>query len=901
MAISKIFSTVTKMFNIFDRYGAKVELKFDGDTEVKNFIGAFVSLFSIFLSLYLSYGTLSDFLNKTNPKLTTVAAYDNYKASFSTDNLFFSISFFSPNSSSTKSRIISSSTNNLTATSYIHPLSIQCTDCAGMTTKEMNMCSGKIWDEISLKSMSSANSNNVLSVFRNYSYCLPDNYNGTLADNKSDNDDDINPQDSTLQFYIPFSKTPVNFNSMPQNSAGLTDNTKLFDVSKTSNPTATVAPTPVVNPNNNNSNQPPNNNNSNQPPNNNNSNQPPNNNNSIQQPNNNNSNQQPNNNNSNQQPNNNNSNQQPNNNNSNQPPNNNNSNQQPNNNNSNQPPTNNPTQPTSPTNNPTQPTSPTNNPTQPTSPTNNPTQPTSPTNNPTQPTSPTNNPFQPTSPTTNPTQPTSPTTTNPPSRLLQALPSLATIDNPDHDPVQDSYRFLVSQLKDQKFPKILLIHRDMEINQSGKSSNIGTNVYKLKILDYKEPILDNPYLYDVNVKQISLKIVKQGFLTSTESSLSYLSIDSITPNKLSSSENDGAYLSFKLMSDSLTITVTYVAFTDFLGDFGAYFATTEMLAAVVASLFSEHFLKKRMVNSLFKFVMNEPSDNKVFTKNKSLSRKEFHNLKNVNTEDVKKKEYKSKEDMNSFRSYDPILNNKTKIEEMQAKKVDNLFNALEVTPIVDEKPYIIIDDFILEKNELLELESKISREKDLNKKKDSSQTTGNILAPLYDRQEIEMVCKKLEKQREKERFDENVKQILEIRKLKKQRKTKYEFTNMDLLIMGVCGWKCNKKKEFFKQYRIFNKCNDIIEDISDLKYQKSVVMQLNLLKKFIFNKKEIFVFNSLEKRLNLLDCDKTRKYLKDAFKYSSKFKSEKYFLLENQQKSSKQAKLLDEFLSVLSF
>jgi hypothetical protein len=244
----KILAKGKELITNFDSYAAGVGMTVGGKSDAKSFLGAIISIFCLGMSLFLSRVSLSDWFNRTNPKVETVITYDTNSSDFNFNNLFFALSFYDPRNDSV-SRLVSSASNNLTSVYYIHPITIQCTSC-NSTDNELSLCNSGIFQNKTLRSMTSYKSQGIMSVFQNFSYCLPENFQGTLQDNKNL----TASQDSSFQLYIPFSKTSINFGEVKKNDqSSLTSSTNAFvappaTVTPTPTPTVKPAPTPTPTP-----------------------------------------------------------------------------------------------------------------------------------------------------------------------------------------------------------------------------------------------------------------------------------------------------------------------------------------------------------------------------------------------------------------------------------------------------------------------------------------------------------------------------------------------------------------------------------------------------------------------------------------------------------------------------
>ena len=188
-----------------------------------------------------------------------------------------------------------------------------------------------------------------------------------------------------------------------------------------------------------------------------------------------------------------------------------------------------------------------------------------------------------------------------------------------------------------KFPKMMVIHRDVEVNS--RNENPINFIYNFDVLDYLDPITGNPNVFDVYLQKVEIFVDYGGFLFPSEpSKIEFVVVNKIVKNQMDSLSNSGAYLSYKLFSDSKQIFVKYTSITDVLEVFGSFYAIFTLLAQVLSSLFKEVFFNMRLTSSIFKFVENIPGDKNDlgdFILNKeNFDMKKFENSYNKNKKDI---------------------------------------------------------------------------------------------------------------------------------------------------------------------------------------------------------------------------------------------------------------------------
>ena len=112
----------------YDKFGQNVVLKINGNDEIKSLLGAAITFSMMALAISLSFGTLLDYINQTNPTISTSIDYSSQNLTINYTNFFFGISFFYP---LRDVRTISAESNDFSSIKYINQLNISCTTCEG--------------------------------------------------------------------------------------------------------------------------------------------------------------------------------------------------------------------------------------------------------------------------------------------------------------------------------------------------------------------------------------------------------------------------------------------------------------------------------------------------------------------------------------------------------------------------------------------------------------------------------------------------------------------------------------------------------------------------------------------------------------------------------------------------
>jgi hypothetical protein len=613
-----------KTFTKLDGFGATVDLKLLGDKQDKNLIGALISIFMLAMSLALTFPQLQNYLYNLNPTITNGVEYGINELNFTLDNFYFAISFFQPNGKDVTTA--DNTTNDFDAIGYINQLNITCPTCNGTYSKsaKMNFCSPEQFQgDMSLKSMSQKKSKSLLSIFSKYSFCLPEDMSGVIKDNE----DPESTNESTLQIYIPFSDVSYQYVDVGRNNAA--PKSIQLGASET-----VAAPQPAMGPAPAPTNQ--------------------------QQPGGTQPQQQP----GSTQPGGTQPQQQPG---GDQPQ------QQPG---STQPSgSTGGTQPPSGSTGGTQPPSGSTGGTQPPSGSTGGTQPPSGSTGGTQPPSGSTGGTQPPSGSTGGTSPppsgtTSSSTSSPPSgttststggggsspppppsrilldskRMLQIGTTTGAAATNTGDVTADTAwktnvlaYFQNEVFPSNKFPKMLFLHRSIEISTKKTDTNdIVNQVYYLDIVDYKDPLTSNPMVYNIYIQKYIVSVDRGALFGGGEEPQSFLVVKSIEKNNIDSIVRGGAYLSYKIYGDALVINVKYTSFTDVLGTFGSFYSIFSLLAGILSGLYNEIFLTRKIINAIFKFVDNQPDHFGRHMETKFNAAKENDLIKNEEGQDYSK-------------------------------------------------------------------------------------------------------------------------------------------------------------------------------------------------------------------------------------------------------------------------
>jgi hypothetical protein len=821
---------ILRTFRKFDGFGAKIALRLHGDEDVKNLIGAVLSIGMLLTSLLLSAGTFLDFVYKTNPSVTTSVTYGTKNLTFNHDNFFMAISFYTPLTNISGVKSAGNSTNDYGKMKYINELKTDCSSCNGTYSDDtflLNLCSSSYFSNIqSLKSIATSKSKDIVNIFRTYSFCIPDNLEAVLQDDIVDMN---KMSDTSFQIGIPINNVSIEFTAVSSNTKGVNSLDNALNVvsppvvqvitpaQPTAQPTQPAQPSGF---------------------------QP-----AASQP-------------------------QPTKPSGTQP--------QPTQPSGTQPQ---PTQPSGTQPQPTQPGGTQPQPTQPGGTQPQPTQPGGTQPQPTQPggTQPATNTQQPgtnTQPTqtgTQPLQPPPPTrknyiSSNPPQRHFTPRNlETVTLDSS----IQPTYTAIINQFKANRFPKMLLLHRSIEIN-TANIEKITKEVFFMEVLDYTDQLLGTPVVYDVYIQKYIINIDTASIFSFMSSNANaqqeVMVISKIEKNSFDSISNDGAYLNFKFNSDAFTFNVKYVGISDVLGVFGSFYTTFALLAGILASLYNEIFLRRDMILSIFKFIENDPDPIEKLQKSKKFAFEEYYT-----------NEKENKLLINSLASEEKRFTHFN----IEAKKVlDGVSisgNIIKVAPNI--KKEITFNDenkkqiFLREEREIEEKEivsnmvlegdksSSFKSDNLLGKDLEISPNLSKARTKISDNNLKKSQTTKIEnknnfeglrikdKNEEKEIYHSIYRSLIQ----KKKEKKKVKPSIFDFFCMNFCFGPCKRGK--MKKYTILEKCGEIIDRTVEINYLMRKMFEVDFIKKLILSERQRNLLKFQFRYLNFNNYEQTMNFL----------------------------------------
>ena len=78
-----------------------------------------------------------------------------------------------------------------------------------------------------------------------------------------------------------------------------------------------------------------------------------------------------------------------------------------------------------------------------------------------------------------------------------------------------SLEHIHENIEQSNYPKILILHRSVDINVDKRLNEIFSERYQLSIIDYEDILLNTKLVYDVIVKKVTISQNWAGLLTTT--------------------------------------------------------------------------------------------------------------------------------------------------------------------------------------------------------------------------------------------------------------------------------------------------------------------------------------------------------------------------------------------------
>jgi hypothetical protein len=790
------FSFFVNAMTLLDRYGTSVGLELNYKMSHKNFLGALITILTIGASLYLTSEIFSDFLNFRKPTVWGSTEYDLKSIDFNFSNFYFAVSFYDPVKSDTVGAGIKP--NNYTSMKYINQLNITCTTCKNdFQTTQMLLCAEDQFKTTSLKSMSDIKSSSIVDIFKTYSFCFPEKINGTIKDLNATESAKSN-QDTSVSVFIPISSVSIDELNIGRNSYSIPD---------ASNPTSTVVNTPTVAP--------------------------------VVVP-------------------------------------------------------AAPAAPTQPTTTPTTPT-PTNNPNQlpgaqsgtqgppgqpaatggqtgtgtgtlptglPTNPTQGQTFPGPPAGGPTSGGT-TGGATQPTGPQTQPTGPQSQPTTGqtggaampggqqggpaPPGRVRQlqtsGLPSSSNIA------AQEINSQMKAILDKFKFPKMMVINRSFQLNPGSDANDVLKYIYNLEVLDYRDQLSGNPIVYDIYVQKKKIIVTRPNKFSTETITTEFLTIQRIEKNSFDSLQNNGAYFSFKLYSDVEIINLKYILLSDVLSTFGSFFTTFTLVGSILASFYTDSVLESTIINTVFKFVKNDPKN---FHRLEMDVRQTLYEDRRRKTAEQELLIEKENEDRSKKYRIEREVNDKHEEEKNTSKEKIKDYIPTEREEV--DKPAIFIEKNIdgtqIEMNEIN------LHEKSLSEHKSSKKI---IPVSKIEKETLKSKIKMLQKMEDKKYCEEKLSlpELYELNQLKKRKRILKPLSHWDFFCVNFGLSRCYNRKHV----EAWKAVSKIVR--SNLQTETLIRRNLDVeeFKKLFLNKKQQMIFKYYLKHINYDNIDNSVEYL----------------------------------------
>lgn len=224
-------SLVTNIFESIDLNASPIGLRLYGDTSVKSLVGAFCSILAILGALFLSFEQFLDFIYYRKPFISVGTVYNsvsNHTTSinFNSSDLYFSLSIFVP---SIRNGEYDFGRNNYSYVKYFSENKLQCLKCnENEFNYPMNFCNEEEFENMNIEGLPKSKAETVINLFKQNSFCIPDNLNGTIKDmnheefNISEKNENMYDKlldiDSSLTLIIPFSDKTIEERGVKKNS-----------------------------------------------------------------------------------------------------------------------------------------------------------------------------------------------------------------------------------------------------------------------------------------------------------------------------------------------------------------------------------------------------------------------------------------------------------------------------------------------------------------------------------------------------------------------------------------------------------------------------------------------------------------------------------------------------------
>lgn len=243
--------------------------------------------------------------------------------------------------------------------------------------------------------------------------------------------------------------------------------------------------------------------------------------------------------------------------------------------------------------------------------------------------------------------------------------------------ITDNFKLLI-------YPKILILHKKVELDLKADINSFFKERFELKLLDYYDIIFNSKFVYDIYIKQVRITQQKNGLFFPWTSEKIFLIIDRIERNSLDNLNVEHSYFSLKLDSDGINIIILYTGLPDFLGVFGSFLSTFGLIAILLTSKPAEMIYNQTLLNQIFKFVENKAS-RKGKDKPKGKGNK---NEININTfhdsfENIK---LKTIDEMTSSQikiKLQKEIKNQTNINFLKIYNNDQIYNKNDKRPLTD--------------------------------------------------------------------------------------------------------------------------------------------------------------------------------------------------------------------------
>jgi len=413
-----------------------------------------------------------------------------------------------------------------------------------------------------------------------------------------------------------------------------------------------------------------------------------------------------------------------------------------------------------------------------------------------------------------------------------------------------------------KFPKMMVINRSFHLNPGSNADDVLKYVYNLEVLDYRDQLSGNPIVYDIYVQKKKIIVTRPNKFSTDTITTEFLTIQRIEKNSFDSLQNNGAYFSFKLYSDVEIINLRYILLSDVLATFGSFFTTFTLVGSILASFYTDAVLESTIINSVFKFVKNDPKNFHRLEMDVRQTLYEDRRRKTLEQEILIEKE---NEDRSKKYRIEREINNKNEEEKNTSKEQIKGYMATDRED--NDKPVFLLEknlneDHGIEMKEINLLEKSNCENKQENKialiiKKE------NDITPIskIENDSLNRKIKSLQKMDDKKHLEQKLSlaELYEINELKRRKRNLKPLSRWDFFCVNFGLSRCYNRKHV----QVWEAVSKIVK--SNLQTETLIRRNLDVeeFKKLFLNKKQQMIFKYYLKHINYDNIDSSLEYLTD--------------------------------------